>query len=69
MNIYNIEEDFHENFCVQAKTMAEATKIAEKLFLADRKDRLKKQYEPEKEKKRYYVSYLKSCTFVGRLKN
>lgn len=69
MNIYLIEEDFHESFCVQAKNMGDATKVAEKLYLEDRKGKLGEQYNHEREKEKYHNFYLKGCSFTGKLKN
>jgi hypothetical protein len=69
LNIYLIDEDYSEAFCLKANNMSGAIKVAEKLYLKDRKERLKKQYSCSLEKKRYYGRYLKSCTFIGKLKN
>jgi len=69
MNIYLIVED-GETFCMQAPTMHSALKICETDYLNERYfENNKLPIDTKEELEYYHEQILKSCSFVGELKN
>ena len=68
MNIYLMNED-SEQFCIMAKTMAEAINICESSYLDDRKEEETDRYNVAAERSYYHEEILQSCSLVGKLKN
>ena len=66
MNIYLVVED-GETFCIQALTMYAAIEICEVDYLNEIKEDT--VWARKEELKYYHEQILKSCSFVGVLKN